>query len=109
MFLANYIIVGIVILIAGIFSILILCGKGDSLIAGYNTASEEKKSEYDIARLRKVIGYGLLVICLPTSLIPVAEAYHTLFWISMISMIIITIAIVILSNTYARNMRGKNK
>lgn len=34
MFLANYIMVGIVILVLVTFSILILCGKGDSLIAG---------------------------------------------------------------------------
>lgn len=66
MFLANYIMVGIVILVLVTFSILILCGKGDSLIAGYNTADEEDKAGYDIGRLRKVTGYGQLAICLPT-------------------------------------------
>ena len=109
MLLTNYIIVGVVILIAAIFAILILCGKGDSLIAGYNTASEEEKAGYDIARLRKVIGYGLLVICLPTGLIPMAEVWPTMFWISMASLIAITIVVVILSNTYAKKGYCKKK
>lgn len=109
MLLANYIIVGVVILIAATFSILILCGKGDSLIAGYNTASEEEKSEYDIGRLRKVTGYGQLAICLPTGLIPMAETYPTLLWTAMVLLIAITIVIVILSNTYAKKGHGKKE
>ena len=109
MFLANYIIVGIVIFVLVTFSILILCGKGDSLIAGYNTASEEERAGYDIGRLRKVIGYGQLAICLPTGLIPMAEAWPTMFWISMASLIAITIVIVILSNTYAKKRCDKKK
>ena len=109
MFLANYIMVGVVILIAAILAILILCGKGDSLISGYNTASEEERAGYDIERLRKVIGYGQLAICLPTGLIPMAEAWPTMFWISMASLIAITIVIVILSNTYAKKRCDKKK
>lgn len=109
MFLANYIIVGVVILALVTFSILILCGKGDSLIAGYNTASEVEKTEYDIGRLRKVTGYGQLAICLPTGLIPMAETYPTLLWTSIVFLIAITIVIVILSNTYAKKGRGEKK
>jgi len=109
MFLANYIIVGIVIFVLVTFSILILCGKGDSLIAGYNTASAEEKAEYDIKRLRKVTGYGQLAICLPTGLIPMAETSFTLFWVSLVLLIGITAVIVILSNTYAKKVRGKRK
>lgn len=109
MFLANYIMVGIVILVLVTFSILILCGKGDSLIAGYNTADEEDKAGYDIGRLRKVTGYGQLAICLPTGLMPMAEAWSTLFWIPLALLIIITIVIVILSNTYARKVRNNSK
>ena len=55
------------------FSIFILIGKGDDLIAGYNTASKEERAKYDIGRLRKVSGYGLLLTCLPTGLLPLAE------------------------------------
>lgn len=52
MLLANFIIVGIVILMLITFSIFILIGKGDDLIAGYNTASKEERAKYDIGRLK---------------------------------------------------------
>ena len=81
---------------------LILIGKGDDLIAGYNTASKEERAKYDIGRLRKVSGYGLLLTCLPTGLLPLAEMSDIIFWSSMISMIIIAIVVTILANTYAR-------
>lgn len=79
MLLANFIIVGIVILMLITFSIFILIGKGDDLIAGYNTASKEERAKYDIGRLRKVSGYGLLLTCLPTGLLPLAEMSDIIF------------------------------
>lgn len=104
MLLANFIIVGFVVLMLITFSILILIliGKGDDLIAGYNTASKEERAKYDIGRLRKVSGYGLLLTCLPTGLLPLAGMSDIIFWSSMISMIIIAIIVTILANTYAR-------
>lgn len=109
MLLANFIIVGIVILMLITFSIFILIGKGDDLIAGYNTASKEERAKYDIGRLRKVSGYGLLLTCLPTGLLPLAEMSDILFWSLMISQIVIAIVITILANTYARKEPDKNK
>ena len=35
-----------------VLAIIFLMGKGDKLIAGYNTASEEEKSKVNIKRLR---------------------------------------------------------
>ena len=105
MLLANFIIVGIVILMLITFSIFILIGKGDDLIAGY----KEERAKYDIGRLRKVSGYGLLLTCLPTGLLPLAEMSDILFWSLMISQIVIAIVITILANTYARKEPDKNK
>ena len=54
------------IIIASIFvvlGIIVLAGKGDMLIAGYNTASKEEKEKVNIKRLRLLIG-GLLVVWL---------------------------------------------
>jgi len=42
-----------------IIGIVILIGKGDWLIAGYNTASEEERKKVNIVRLRIVIA----IIC----------------------------------------------
>ncbi len=40
----------------------ILKGKGDGLIAGYNTASKEEKGKYNIKRLRIVVAAMLLFV-----------------------------------------------
>ena len=47
-----HIIVAFVLVLVGA---VIAAGKGDWLIAGYNTASKEKKSKYNIKRLRLCI------------------------------------------------------
>ena len=65
----------VVIIIAAILlimGIIILIGKGDNLIAGYNTASKEEKSLYNIKRLRGQIG-GLLVLLAPMTVILLGE------------------------------------
>lgn len=44
-----------------ILSIFLFCGKGAWLIAGYNTASEEEKAQYDTKKLCRGGGAFLLV------------------------------------------------
>ena len=56
---ATIIIIASLLFILGIF---ILSGKGDNLIAGYNTASKKDKEKYNVKRLRLV--FGLLLILL---------------------------------------------
>ena len=45
-----------------ICAILILFGKGDWLMSGYNTANAEKRAKYNVVRLRAVTGIGLIVL-----------------------------------------------
>lgn len=49
-----------IVLIA--FGIIILLGKGDGLIAGFNTASKEEKDKFDTVKLRRLVGIFLLFI-----------------------------------------------
>ena len=63
------IIVAAILLIMGI---IILIGKGDNLIAGYNTASKEEKEQYNIKRLRGLIG-GILLVLAPMMLLLLSE------------------------------------
>ena len=49
-----------VTLILAPFFLLIVLGKGDNLIAGYNTATKEERTRYNIKRLRGVIAIALL-------------------------------------------------
>jgi len=45
-----------------VMAIVILSGKGDWLIAGYNTASKKEKEQVNIKRLRLIVGLFLLIV-----------------------------------------------
>ena len=71
----------IVAALCAIMGIIVLLGKGDFLIAGYNTASDKEKEKYNIHRLRFVVGVVLLAIaCLmPLLLLKVGNVFKALF------------------------------
>lgn len=83
---------------------LILSGKGDFLIAGYNTASAEEKQKTDVKRLRALVG-GLsfliaAILWIPT-LLGKADDVRTQ---QAMSVVILAVCIIfaILANTWAR-------
>ena len=43
-------------------ALFILSGKGDGLIAGYNTASKEEQKRYNLKRLRAVVAVMILFV-----------------------------------------------
>ena len=57
-----------------VLSIVLLSGHGSGLIAGYNTATEEEKGQYDEKKLCRVIGTGMAVITLLVFVMAVWEA-----------------------------------
>lgn len=59
-----FIILSGVSLILLIMAVVILIGKGDSLIAGYNTASSKAREVYDKRRVRILVGVLLIAIAL---------------------------------------------
>ncbi len=84
-----------------VMAIVILAGKGDWMIAGYNTASKEDKEAVNVKRLRLILGILLLVIA------------PLLFWLGDYSdkttglifsgiVIVLTVVAVILANTWAK-------
>ena len=79
-----------------IMGIIILLGKGDKLIAGYNTASQQEREQYNIKRVRLCIG-GLSVIMAPILLL----GADNLIAMSPIIMIL-SFAAIILTNTWAK-------
>ena len=95
------IIVAAILLIMGI---VILIGKGDNLIAGYNTASKEEKSQYNIKRLRGLIG-GLLIISAPMMVLLLGEESMTAAWSFVAYTFVLTIVVLILANTWAKNKK----
>ena len=91
----------IVAAILVIMGIIILIGKGDNLIAGYNTASEEEKAQYNIKRLRGLIG-GLLVALAPMMLLLNGENTMAATWSFCALVFVLCIVVVILANTWAK-------
>ncbi len=85
-----------------IMGIVILIGKGDNLIAGYNSASKEEKSLYNIKRLRGLIG-GLLVLLAPMMVFLLGEETMTATWSFVALTVVLSIIVVILANTWAKN------
>jgi len=92
------IIVAVILVIMGI---IILIGKGDNLIAGYNTASKEEKAQYNIKRLRRLIG-GLLIALAPMMFLLNGEDTMAATWSFVALVLVLCIVVVILANTWAK-------
>jgi len=95
----SFIIISIIFVI---LAVIILMGKGDFLIAGYNTASKEDKKKVNIKRLRLVIA-GILILVPLIIGIPFfmgKEDNATAEIIAAIIGIIIAFAGIILANTW---------
>ena len=98
------IIVIVTIFVMFLLGVVILSGKGDNLIAGYNTASEEERREVNVKRLRIVVAG----ICFLTPLIigfPVfigKEGDKSLHLFTAFGVIMITIIGLVLANTWCK-------
>lgn len=92
------IIVAAILLIMGI---IILIGKGDNLIAGYNTASKEERSQYNIKRLRGLIG-GILVGLAPMMLLLLGKESLAATLSFVVLTFVLCIIMVLLANTWAK-------
>lgn len=93
-----YVIIPIVLILVAL-GILILIGKGDWAISGYNTASPEEKAQYNIRRLRLLTGLTLLVV----AVIMVLDAVLHLRWLIFATVLPLCILVLILGNTWAKN------
>ena len=94
----------IIAAIMAIMGIIVLIGKGDNLIAGYNTASKEEREQYHIKRLRGLIG-GLLVVLAPMTVLMLKEETFTATWSFVGLTFILTIIVVVLANTWAKKKK----
>lgn len=93
-----YVIIPIIILLI-VLGVLILIGKGDWAISGYNTASPEEKAQYNIRRLRLIMGLTSLIV----AAIMVLDAILNLEWLIIATVLPLCILVLILGNTWAKN------
>ena len=91
----------IVAAILAISGVVILIGKGDNLIAGYNTASRKEREQYDIKRLRGLIG-GLLIVLAPMTFLLLGGETMTGVWTFVGLTFVLCILVVGLANTWAK-------
>ena len=91
----------IVALVCAVMGILVLIGKGDNLIAGYNTASKEERERYDIKRLRGLIG-GLMIVLAPLLLLMIGKESMAAIWSFCGIVLVLCLVVVILANTWAK-------
>lgn len=89
-------------LLAGM-GIIILIGKGDNLIAGYNTASKKEKAQYNIKRLRGLIG-GMLIVVAPMMFM-LGQETMTAVGSFVALTFILCIVVVVLANTWAKKKK----
>ena len=80
--------------------IIILAGKGDNLIAGYNTASRAEREKVNLKRLRLLMGITLFVIALLCVLRIFDDSPSSLFGFCA-AIIFICIIVLVLANTWA--------
>ena len=91
---------GIIALFAAL-GVVLLCGKGAFLIAGYNTMSKAEKDAIDEKRLCQFMGKLMLVLAACWCVITLFEVRGpmSLFWVAVAAFLAITFGAVIYANT----------
>lgn len=87
---------GIFALMFLIFAIVIFLGKGDNMIAGYNTMSKEEKKKCNIKRLRTVMGFCCLLLACVMAIYDIIG-----FGLMIAATMLICVVTVVLANTWA--------
>lgn len=93
------------IVLAGLFVILaviFLMGKGDKLIAGYNTSSEEEKQKVNIHRLRLLMAVISVITAAFCAILPFIGNDNANVLTATFVFILIAIVFIILANTWAK-------
>jgi hypothetical protein len=84
------------------FAVVFLMGKGDKLIAGYNTASEEEKKQVNIKRLRILMAILSVITAAFVSIMPIIGDNTQDQMGAMTVFIVVTLIFIILANTWAK-------
>lgn len=83
-----------------VLAIVLYIGKGDWLIAGYNTASQKEREKFNIKRLRLVMS----VLMVLTSLFVFAQCFISPVYMSLATTGFVVICLIglIMANTWAK-------
>ena len=82
-----------------VLALVVYFGKGDWLIAGYNTASEKERAQYNIKRLRLII---TLLMLLSAVFVVVLLYFPYISIVATPIFVVVTLIGVVLANTWAK-------
>ncbi len=85
----------------GVMGLIILFGKGDKLIAGYNTASKEEQGLMNMKRLRLLMGGFLLVLAIMAFLLIEEESITSIMGFGAVTLVL-AFVVIALANSWAR-------
>ena len=85
-----------------VLAIILLMGKGDMLIAGYNTASEEERKTLDIKRLRIVMAILMVITAIFCAILPLIGDNKNSLLVAAAIFVAITLVGIIIANTWAK-------
>ena len=85
----------------GVMGLIILSGKGDKLIAGYNTASKEEREQVNVKRLRLLMGGFMVVLAILAFLIIEEESVTSVMGFGAV-MLVLAFVVIALANSWAR-------
>ena len=94
----------IVIALLATFSVILLCGKGAFLIAGYNTSGKMEKARYDEKKLCRATGGGLGVITVMMAIgaLHNFEIPADIRWLLWAIPLVVIAVMILLANTICR-------
>ncbi|MUV38939.1 hypothetical protein JNUCC1_02811 [Lentibacillus sp. JNUCC-1] len=98
---AIILIYGFIIVLMVMLGIVFSLGKGSSLIAGFNTMSEEEKAKYDVTALSKFMGKIMFTLAFSVVLQLISQIYEKdwLFYISLVLLVGAIIFLLVYVNT----------
>ncbi len=96
------IVTGILAVLFLVFAIVFLMGKGDKLIAGYNTASEQERAKINIKRLRVLMAILSVITAGYLCVLPIIGDNPQDQMGGIFVFFAITIIFIILANTWAK-------
>ena len=85
-----------------IFAYIVVKGKGDKFIAGYNTASEEEKAQVNVQRLRILVALTSVLAGAFCCIIPLLADNNGAIVGATVVLLCSGLAVVVLANTWAR-------
>jgi len=80
--------------------IVILAGKGDKLMAGYNTASKEEREKVNVKRLRLLLGGFMLLLGLVFGLLVEQGSTKSVMGFGAITLVL-AFVVIALANSWA--------